>query len=88
MEIAMSDEETKVVLIRENWRESAARDVGTFVLIASLWSLGWYAGSSALEWIGVIFALVLILCRATTIFKKRRMTPDEARAWLDREFPR
>lgn len=81
---------THVALIHETWRESAARDLTTVAVFVMLWLLGHFANSAALEWVGVLFGLVFLFIRVLNFFKgtmDKRMTPDEARAWLDEKFP-
>lgn len=83
-------EKTHVVYLHETARESWARDAGTFVMIVALWSLGWFADSNALMWVGVLMGLVFIFFRAVYRARsalKTRMTPTEARAWLETHFP-
>lgn len=79
----------RVILIRERLGESIASDLWTFMTIGGLWSLGYFAGSAALEWVGVIMGLVFIIGRGASKVsgKSNFMTPDQARAWLDSEFP-
>ncbi len=84
-------EKTHVVIIHETVAESWGRDFGTFCLIVGFWSLGYFTDSGGLQWLGVIMALFVTALRILAMTSKRmksRMTPDEARAWLDREFPR
>lgn len=80
----------KLILIHETIRQSYARDIGTFSTIVGLWSLGYFAGSPALEWVGVIMGIIAIFSRAASMMRndKVRMTPAQARAWLDANFPR
>mgnify|MGYP000044169705 CR=1 FL=1 len=83
-------EKTHIALIHETWRESAARDLTTAAIFLGLWSVGHFAGSAALEWVGVFFGGLSILARVLAVFKRSvdtRMTPDEAREWLDTKFP-
>lgn len=83
-------EKTHIAFIHETARESLARDLGTGTMIVALWSLGAYADSAALEWCGVAMGLILISIKATAKLKGRidsRMTPDQARKWLDENFP-
>ena len=81
---------THIALIHETLRESVARDVSTVAIFVGMWSLGHFAESAALEWAGVLLAATVVFVRALAVFRgnmDRRMTPDEARAWLDRKFP-
>jgi len=82
---------THIALITESWRESVARDLSTAAIFLGLWSIGHYAESAALEWVGVLCGGLLVFGRAMALFKgtmDRRMTPDQARAWLDKNFPK
>lgn len=82
---------THVAFIHETVRESIARDLSTVAIFVGLWSLGHYADSAALEWAGVVLAFIVVFGRAMAVFKgtmDKRMTPDQARAWLDKNFPK
>ena len=83
-------EKTHFVLLHETVRESWLRDLGSFCSVTALWSMGYFAESPALQWVGVILALVLIWSRAANKMRKTmkfRMTPDEARRFLDEQYP-
>ncbi len=83
-------EKTHIVLLHETWEQSAASDLITLATFVALWSLGYFADSAALEWIGVLLGLVFLWLRVMRFLKRstaNRMTPDQARAWLDRRFP-
>ena len=79
----------RIILVRERLGESIASDLWTAMTIGGLWSLGYFMGSPALEWVGAIMGLLLIVGRAASKVsgKDKFMTPDQARAWLDSEFP-
>lgn len=80
----------RIVLITETRREHIARDLSTVAIFILLWSLGHYAESAALEWAGVMCAFFILFHLAGELIRgqsKNSMTPDEARAWLDEEFP-
>lgn len=82
---------THVVYLHETVRESWARNMGTALTILALWSLGAYANSPALEWLGVFMAIILIGAKIVARIKgavDSRMTPDQAREWLDQQFPK
>lgn len=81
---------THVAYITESWVQSAARDLTTGAMFLFLWSVGHFADSAALEWVGVTFGGMFLFLRALAVFKgamDNRMTPDEAREWLDKRFP-
>jgi hypothetical protein len=46
-EYAEKGKKTHVALITETWRQSAARDLTTFVTFVALWSVGHWAGNPA-----------------------------------------
>ena len=82
-------EETKLILIHETIGESIARDIGTYATVVAFWTLGYFAGSPALEWVGVVFGILCIAGRGMALFVKKhrnRMSPAEAKAWLEQEF--
>ena len=52
--------------------------------------IGHFAESAALEWAGVTIASLFVFVRMLAIFKgamDKRMTPEQARKWLDERFP-
>lgn len=84
-------DKTHIALIHETWRESFARDLGTVASFLALWSVGHFADSAALEWVGVFLGAMFLFFRVKRILRKTigdRMTPDQARAWLDKNFPK
>lgn len=90
--MSYSDEiqKTHVALIHETWRQSLARDLSTVATFLFLWSIGYMAGSSALEWVGAVLGCLILVSRAVALLKDmmdKRMTPQEAREWLNRNFP-
>lgn len=81
---------THVAYICETWGQSAARDLTTVACFVGLWSLGYFVGSAALEWVGVLLGGLVLFARILSVFKRSvdtRMTPAQARAWLDKHFP-
>lgn len=88
----MSDDDCRpeVIFIYETVAQAMARDASVFVTIIALWSIGHWAGSAALEWVGVIIALLVVMARAVRFMERKtkgKMTPREARRWLDEHFP-
>lgn len=82
--------DTKIVLIHETWAESFLRDATTVAAFLFLWSVGHFTESPAMEWVGVVIGCGFLFARALALIDqkmKTRMTPDEARAWLDENFP-
>lgn len=81
----------RVIFVQESLRVSILRDITTFATIAGLWSLGYFTGSSALEWVGAIIGLIVIVAKASrwmsSIQERGVMTAAQARAWLDENFP-
>lgn len=83
-------EKTHVAYIHETIGQSIARDLGTVAIFIVLWSFGYFIGSPALEWVGVLIGGMVVFGRAVAMLKgnlDRRMTPDQAREWLDEHFP-
>lgn len=83
-------EKTHVIILHETWLESFARDATSAAILLALWSLGHFADSSALEWIAVLLGGLILFLRVLSFAKgnaDKRMTPQKAREWLDREFP-
>jgi hypothetical protein len=89
-ELAELSKKTHVVLVHESLRESISRDISTAGIFLLLWSIGYFVGSAALEWIGIAIGGFITVSSALRYFRgnlKNRMTPAQAREWLDREFP-
>lgn len=79
----------RVIFIDQKPRDRWLRTAAVYAFVIALWSMGRFVGSPALEWIGVVIALVVLA--ATLMAKawnaqKNSMTPAEAREWLRREF--
>jgi len=84
-------DKTHVALIHETWRQSVARDLSTVFTFILLWSFGHYVESAALEWAGIIVGIMCLFARVLVASKRtldKRMTPDQAREWLDAKFPK
>jgi hypothetical protein len=79
-----------IIMIHQTVFESWARDVFSFgTLIAVMWFNAAYCGGSA--WIYAIMGvcwMLWIIARSSKMSADGRKTPDEAREWLDRKFPR
>ena len=57
------------------------------------WSIGWFADSAALQWVGAVLGLFLLGAKGIALLKEaERQTsftsPEAAKAWLDRHFAR
>lgn len=77
-----------IVIIHETVRESWSRDAGTFVMLLALWGVGRFFGSEALSSAGMLLGILwLIVVGARDLSNTKRMTPAQARAWLDAKFP-
>ena len=83
--------EATIIFIREKEGSLFVRRLGLVCIIVGFWSLGYYAGSPALEWAGVVFGIITVFAFAAAFHnsakERGRMTAAEARAWLDQEFP-
>lgn len=79
----MSEEEIKVIILKESFAESARRYAFT---VLSAWAMilpGWLIGSNALQWVGsVLFGLFVMSRVAKTGFDNAKTIP-EARKFLD-----
>lgn len=78
-------EKTKIIVLADDrlWK-SFLSDLWTAVVLGGLTMLGWWVGSSALQWIGGFFAVLFIMGRVTAAGVKNRFTISEARAELER----
>lgn len=81
----MSDR-TEVLYIHETLWQSIARDVSTFLMLASVIGLGWWMQSSAMQWAGFIMCALAILNRVGRVYKKSKMSPQEAADRLYDQF--
>ena len=79
----------EIVIIRETLRDSIASDLCTFSMIVGCWSLGHFAESAALEWIGVLMGGFMVVVKGIVKLsgKSARKTPEEAREWLNVNYP-
>lgn len=85
MTAAKSEPKTKVrfVIIREGVVQSWAKDGVTFgFLLLTIWFNATFAGDSA--WIYAAAALAFV---AMGYNRQHQMTADEARLWIDQQFP-
>ena len=80
----MSRDRTKVILIRETFRQSAAKDAVTWAMIVSLIGIGKWIDSTVMEVFGALLAFAGIVSLTLNASEKHRLTIDEARAELDR----
>jgi hypothetical protein len=72
-----------IVLADDRLWKSVARDAWTAIVLGGLTMLGWWVGSTALQWIGGLFAVLFMISRVTATTVKSRYTLAEARAKLD-----
>lgn len=73
----------KVILLRETFIESLAKDVTTVAFLVGATLLGLWVGSDALQWIGGFLALVVVCAKAASAGRNAKMTIPEARSFLD-----
>ena len=78
----MKDEKV-VIIIHESFMESLKSDMITFGSTFLLIYLGILLESSAMQWLGALFAMIGILVRFSGKSKELRMTIAEARKRLD-----
>lgn len=72
-----------IILLRESWQSSLAKDAGTFVMLAGLICLGIIVGSTALEWIGALMGMFWLVAQTMRTTDKYKFTIAEARRRLD-----
>lgn len=72
---------TEIMLVHETVLQSWARDASTFALIIAIMSIGIFAGSSAMQWLGAIVAFITMTVRASG--RVPRLSISEARKRLD-----
>lgn len=76
---------TKVIVLHETVGQSIAKDAATVGATLLLWSIGHFADSAALEWIGCVMAGIFIFSRGVKILRGEKiMTPEEARKAIDK----
>ncbi|MCM2293061.1 hypothetical protein NAC44_12085 [Allorhizobium sp. BGMRC 0089] len=68
---------TEFIVIHETVLQSWARDASTFMLFAGLIGLGVIAESAAMQWAGMLVAIVVFVSRTGPV-KMRRMTREQA----------
>lgn len=81
--------ELKVMMLHETILESWGRDAVTFGLLAVLpWLNFNYLGASGWIYAAISFAwFISLFARISSNAQNNRMTPEEARQWLDEKFP-
>lgn len=68
-----------ILILHESIAQSWLRDASMFALAVSLIAPGWWLGSSAMQWAGlVVFFVAVLAC-----VRPHRMTIAEARKKLD-----
>lgn len=83
----MSKPEIQYVIVHETVLRSWIRAASTFALFAGLISIGILLDSSAMQWAGFFVAIITIMGRAG-VMKLKRMTREEAIAYLQAEGAR
>lgn len=76
--------ETEVIIVRETLRESIAKDVFSVAALTAAVSLGVWLESSAMQWIGGVLWILVVVSRLLRLLKDNRMSIEEARAFLDK----
>lgn len=76
----MDKPKAEIIYVHETFLESLARDAVTFVTLTACIGVGVYLDSTALQWIGGVMAIVMILSRGNLRIK--RGTPQECANWL------
>ena len=71
---------TVFVVVRETVFESWMHDASSYAMAAALIIPGWFIGSVAAQWLGVICFFIAVIGKA----KSKRLTIAEARAEIDR----
>lgn len=74
-------DKTSVIIIHETVLQSLARDAGTVAVFVALIGIGWFIGSTAMQWVGAIIAFIALWQRAAG--SVQRLTIGEARQKLD-----
>lgn len=77
-----------VVFIHESVAQSFVRDAVTVAMFVGAMLLARATGSSALEWVSALCIMIVLIGKAAKIARDSEKTPDEARAWLDENFPK
>lgn len=72
-----------IIMIRERFTESLAKDAASAVMVIGIIGIGWTLGSSAMQWFGFILASVVLVGHGMDAMKKRKYTLDEARELID-----
>jgi hypothetical protein len=73
--------ETQIIVIREVWYKSLLSDAGTFLTVVGVIGVGWFLGSSAMQWCG--FAMLVTSLFALHAYRKTVFTVEQARKRLD-----
>lgn len=79
---------THIIYLHETFRESITRDIGTALTFVALAAFGYFIESASLEWAGIFIAGYITLSSTLSTLKgESKMTPGQAREWLDKNFP-
>lgn len=73
-----------VILLHESVKRSLLTDASTFVMIVSVIGIGWWLGSSAMQWAGFIMICIAMVGRASRL--ENKLTPQEAADLLHKRF--
>ena len=69
--------ERTIIVVQENWTESAVRDLTSVACALVLIGFGVVLESSAMQWFGFLFAGVAVFARASGLRKKMSCSPQE-----------
>jgi hypothetical protein len=78
-----------LIILREGVIQSIVKDTYTLGLLAALpWFNYRYCGGSGWIFFAIAFAWFIVMCsRASGEKAKATKTPEQARAWLDEQYP-
>lgn len=75
-------EKTKVIVIRETWKESIISDTYSYLIAISMMVPGYLLDINALQWLGAVMFIITLLAMGAN--SKVKMTVAEARDYLDK----
>jgi hypothetical protein len=78
---------SKVILMHETILHSIVKDIAMFVMLVSLWSVGWLAGSLSLQIVAMIMALLALVVLAKAKSSETTMTIKELKQWIGKNYP-
>lgn len=75
-------EKTKVIVIRETWKESIISDTYSYLIAIGMMLPGYLLDINALQWLGAVMFIITLLAMGAN--SKVKMTIAEAREYLDK----